>query len=97
LIDKSGFLTYKQLLSRVSRAAGVLKNLGIQKGDNILFFMPNIQEHHILTLAAARIGAVTASCTVGFGVQQLALRMQAIKPALVVTASCEVDSSGIKD
>jgi len=97
LIDQSGFITYKQLRNKVSKTADVLKKLGVKFGDRVVLFMPDIQENAIIQLACARIGAISASCSSGFGVNNLAQRIKAIKPSLIVTASHTIDKSSIKD
>ena len=51
--------TYNQLLDEVSRLAGTLVNLGVQKGDRVIVIhMPIILEAIVSMLACARIGAV---------------------------------------
>ncbi len=50
--------TYAQLHSEVCRFAGVLRSLGIAKGDVVSIYMPMVPELVIAMLACARIGAV---------------------------------------
>jgi len=51
-------ITYGELLAEVSKFANVLKDLGIQKGDRVVIYMPMIIELTVVMLACARIGAV---------------------------------------
>ena len=51
-------ITYGELLDKVSRLAGVMNNLGVQKGNTVIIYMPLIPEAVMAMLAAARIGAV---------------------------------------
>jgi hypothetical protein len=50
--------TVGELLNEVSRMAGVIKSLGITKGDRVIIYMPMIPEAVISMLACARIGAI---------------------------------------
>ena len=43
---------------KVSRLAGGLRRLGVQKGDRVVIYMPLIPEAIIAMLATARLGAV---------------------------------------
>ena len=49
--------TYSQLKDEVEKFAGVLKSLGVQKGDRVAVYLPMIPELAITMLACARIGA----------------------------------------
>ena len=50
--------TYSELLDRVAKTAGFLKELGVNKGDTVVVYMPMIPEAVISMLACARIGAI---------------------------------------
>src|SRR5690606_7873574 len=43
--------TYAQLLTEVAAFAGVLQNLGVEKGDRVVIYMPMIPEAVIAMLA----------------------------------------------
>jgi acetyl-CoA synthetase len=79
-------LTYKQLLSQVSRFAQVLRNNGIQKGDRVCVYMPMVPELAIAILACARIGAVHSVVFGGFSAKSIADRIQDADCKLVLTA-----------
>jgi len=49
-------ITYSQLLDRVQRIANVMKDLGLKKGDGIVFYMPNTVDIYAAQFAAARMG-----------------------------------------
>jgi acetoacetyl-CoA synthetase len=51
-------MTYSELFSEVEKLAHSLRELGIQKGDRIAGFMPNMPEAVIAMLAAVSIGAI---------------------------------------
>ena len=69
-------LTYRELLSEVSKCANALKSLGIRKGDRICFYMPMIPQVAIAMLACARIGAVHSVVFAGFSANALADRIK---------------------
>ncbi|MEP6484819.1 MAG: acetyl-coenzyme A synthetase N-terminal domain-containing protein, partial [Rudaea sp.] len=55
--NESKAITYRQLHEQVCRAANLLKNLGVVKGDRVTIYMPMIPEAAVAMLACARIGA----------------------------------------
>ncbi|HHN64553.1 MAG TPA: propionyl-CoA synthetase [Nitrospirae bacterium] len=79
--------TYRELLEYVSRFAGVLRNLGVEKGDTVVIYMPMIPEATIAMLACARLGAVHSVVFGGFAAHELAIRIDDAKPKVVVSAS----------
>lgn len=60
--DKS--YTYKQLDQLVNQVANGLGGLGIQKGDRVALFLPNIPEFVISYLGVLKIGAIAVSINV---------------------------------
>jgi propionyl-CoA synthetase len=88
--------TYKELLDKVSTFAGALKNdLGIQKGDRVVLYLPLIPQAAIAMLACARIGAVHSVVFGGFAANELASRITDCKPKVIITASCGVEPTRI--
>ena len=83
--------TYAQLLDEVARFAGVLKSLGVDRGDRVVIYMPMIPQAAIAMLACARIGAVHSVVFGGFAAHELALRIDDAKPKVVVSASCGIE------
>jgi len=65
--------TYGELLDETARFAGVLRGLGVGKGDRVVVYMPMIPEAVITMLACARIGAVHSVVFGGFAPQELGL------------------------
>ena len=51
-------ITYRELLSEVSKFANALRDLGIEKGDTIGVYMPVTIDTVVAMLACARIGAI---------------------------------------
>ncbi len=83
--------TYREVLDGVSRFAGVLRNLGVAKGDTVVIYMPMIPEAVIAMLACARLGAVHSVVFGGFAPHELALRINDAKPNVVISASGAVE------
>ena len=51
----------------VNRMAGILKGLGVGRGDRVLIYMPMVPEAAFAMLACARIGAIHSVVFGGFG------------------------------
>ena len=87
--------TYAELLNEVARFAGVLRGLGVDKGDRVIVYMPMIPEAAIAMLACARIGAVHSVVFGGFAAAELAARIDDATPKVLVSASCGIEVSRI--
>ena len=87
--------TYAQLLDEVSRFAGALRSLGVQKGDRVVIYMPLVPEAAIAMLACARLGAVHSVVFGGFAPAELAARIDDAAPKVVVSASCGVEGTRV--
>lgn len=83
--------TYNELKERVSRIAGFLKGLGIQKGDTVLIYMPMIPEALMSMLACARLGAIHSVVFGGFAARELAIRIDDARPRVILSASCGIE------
>jgi len=74
------------LYRRVARLALAMKNEGIQAGDVVAAYMPNLPETVITLLAASSIGAVFTSASPDFGVQGVLDRFGQVSPKLLFVA-----------
>jgi len=83
--------TYNELRDQVARFAGLLKGLGVEKGDRVLIYMPMIPQAAMAMLACARIGAVHSVVFGGFASNELATRINDAKPKVIVSASCGIE------
>jgi propionyl-CoA synthetase len=83
--------TYAELLDAVARFAGVLRDLGVGKGDRVLVYMPMVPEAVVAMLATARLGAVHSVVFGGFAPHELAIRIDDATPKVVVSASCGIE------
>ena len=73
-------ITYAELFDEVARVASSLKSLGVQSGDRVAGFMPNMCETIIAMLSAASIGAIWSSCSPDFGIKGVMDRFGQIRP-----------------
>ncbi len=88
-------LTYAELLELVARFAGVLRELGVGRGDRVVIYLPMIPEAVIAMLACARLGAVHSVVFGGFAPAELAARIDDAEPVVVVTASCGIEGARV--
>ncbi|MFH0826018.1 MAG: propionyl-CoA synthetase [Pseudomonadota bacterium] len=87
--------TYAELKDRVSRIAGFLKGLGVEKGDTVLLYMPMIPEAVMGMLACARLGAIHSVVFGGFAPLELAVRIDDAKPKVILSASCGIEGQRV--
>jgi propionyl-CoA synthetase len=87
--------TYRQLRDEVARFAGVLRGLGVGKGDRVVIYMPMVPEAVVAMLACARLGAVHSVVFGGFAPNELAVRIDDAAPRVVVAASCGIEPSRV--
>lgn len=83
--------TYSELCDRVAKIAGFLRELGVQKGDTVVIYMPMIPEALMAMLACARLGAIHSVVFGGFAPRELAIRIDDAKPKIVLSASCGIE------
>ncbi len=83
--QKSAKMTYRELYHTVARLAKSLRELGIQPGDRIAGYMPNMMETAIGMLAATSIGAVWSSCATDIGPQAALDRLGQIEPKVLIS------------
>ncbi|PSN60585.1 acetyl-coenzyme A synthetase [Corynespora cassiicola Philippines] len=79
-------ISFIELRQEVSRAAWVLKDLGVRKGDTVAIYMPMIPEAFVALLACSRIGAIHSVVFAGFSATALRDRIRDAKAEVVVTA-----------
>ena len=79
-------LTYQMLHHEVSKFAGVLRRLGIGRGDVVTLYMPLVPELAIAMLACARVGAVHCVIFAGFSSEAIADRNNDARATLMITA-----------
>ncbi|HXF47343.1 MAG TPA: propionate--CoA ligase, partial [Burkholderiaceae bacterium] len=85
-VEQEKTYTYGQLHREVNRMAGILRGLGVERGDRVLIYMPMIPEAVFAMLACVRIGAIHSVVFGGFASVSLATRIDDAKPKVVVSA-----------
>ena len=79
-------LTYIELYRQTAALAATLRSWGIQPGDRIAGYLPNIPETVVAMLAATSLGAVWSSCSPDFGLQAAVDRFSQIEPRVLFAA-----------
>ncbi|MGE7370529.1 AMP-binding protein [Neorhizobium sp. NPDC001467] len=87
----SQVFSFDAVLQEVTAIAAVMRNLGIEKGDRVVIYMPMVPEAVFSMLACARLGAIHSVVFGGFAAQELASRLDSAGAKLVVTASCGLE------
>lgn len=80
-------LSYKDLYIAVAKLAKSLKEQGVQSGDRVAGFMPNMLETVVAMLATTSLGAVWSSCSPDFGIKGVLDRFGQIQPKVLFTAN----------
>jgi acetoacetyl-CoA synthetase len=78
-----GELTWGDLRQQVAATAAGLRGLGVERGDRVVAYMPNIPEAIVAFLATASIGAVWSSCSPDFGPASVVDRFAQIEPKVL--------------
>ena len=79
-------LNYRELHAQVSQLAQALKASGVQPGDRVAGYLPNMPETIIAMLAVTSLGAVWSSCSPDFGVRGVLDRFSQIEPKVLLSA-----------
>lgn len=87
--------SYYKVWEEVATLAGALQNLGVQKGDRVLVYMPMIPEAVFAMLACARLGAIHSVVFGGFAPHELAIRIDDAQPKVIISASCGIEFTNI--
>jgi len=79
-----GEWTWGELRSQVAAVAAGLRSLGVEPGDRVAAYMPNIPETVAAFLACASIGAVWSSAAPEFGARSVIDRFSQIEPKVLL-------------
>jgi len=88
-------VTYAELQDEVATLAAVLRDMGVEKGDRVVIYMPMIPEAAFAMLACARIGAIHSVVFGGFAPKELATRIDDAKPKAILSASCGIEGARV--
>ena len=79
-------VSWRELRHDVAAFAAALRADGIQPGDRVAAYLPNVPEAIVAVLGCAAIGAVWSSCSPDFGVQGVLDRFGQIEPRMFIAA-----------
>jgi acetoacetyl-CoA synthetase len=82
-LRKLGELSWGELRAQVAAVAAGLRELGVERGDRVVAYLPNIPETIVAFLAAASIGATWSSCSPDFGPASVIDRFAQIEPKVL--------------
>ena len=79
-----GEWTWSELGAQTARIAAGLRELGVQEGDRVVAYMPNIPETVAAFLACASLGAVWSSAAPEFGARSVIDRFAQVEPKVLL-------------
>jgi acetoacetyl-CoA synthetase len=79
-----GETTWGELEAEVGRVAAGLRALGVQPGDRVAAYLPNVPETLVAFLACAVIGAIWSVCSPDFGAPSVVERFTQIEPKVLI-------------
>ncbi len=77
-------LSWGELETQVAALAAGLRELGLERGDRVVAYLPNIPEAIVAFLATASIGAIWSSCSPDFGPASVIDRFAQIEPKVLI-------------
>ncbi|ASW74030.1 propionyl-CoA synthetase [Chryseobacterium piperi] len=83
--------TFHQAQEEISKFAGGLASLGLEKGDTAVIYMPMIPQTLFAMLACARIGVIHNVVFGGFAPNELVVRIDDCKPKALITATAGIE------
>jgi acetoacetyl-CoA synthetase len=77
-------VTWQELYKKTAAMAQYLRELGVERGERVVAYLPHIPETIISFLACASLGAVWSSCSPDFGSPSVLDRFQQIEPKVLI-------------
>jgi len=77
-------ISWATLRGQVGAFAATLRRLGVQPGDRVAGYLPNVPEAVVAFLGAASVGAVWSACAPDFGTRAVLDRFAQIEPTVLV-------------
>jgi acetoacetyl-CoA synthetase len=77
-------VSWRELRERTAALAAGFKNMGVERGDRVVAYLPNIPEAIIALLAVSSIGAVWSSSSPDFGAGSVVDRFKQIEPKVLI-------------
>jgi acetoacetyl-CoA synthetase len=82
--DGSTEWSWARLQRETAAFAAYLRGLGVQSGDAVVGYLPNVGEAVVAALAAASVGAIWAVCNQDVSVDGVIARLGQVEPAVLV-------------
>ena len=76
-------LSWDDLRNAVARCRAGLARMGVERGDRVVAFLPNVHETIVAFLATASLGAVWSSCAPEFGARAVIDRWSQLEPTVL--------------
>ncbi len=76
-------VSWSELRQKVGALAKSLRAMGVQRGDRVVAYMPNMPETTVAFLACASMGAIWSSCSPDFGTSSVIDRFKQIEPKVL--------------
>jgi len=76
-------LSWGELSAQVAAVAAGLRELGVERGDRVVAYLPNVPEAVVAFLATASLGAIWSSCSPDFGPASVIDRFAQIEPKVL--------------
>ena len=77
-------LSWGEFRRQTAAMAHSLRELGVEKGDRVVAYLPNIPEAAIAFFACASIGAIWSSCSPDMGTRSVTDRFRQIDPRILI-------------
>ena len=78
--------SWERLRAETAAFAAYLRGLGVQPGDRVVGYLPNIGEAVVAFLGAAAVGAIWAVCNPDLAVDGVVSRLAQLEPTVLVAA-----------
>ena len=80
-------ISWQDAYEQANRLAQLLRQSGVEAGDRVVAYMPNIPETIIALLAVASMGAIWSSCSPDFGSRSVLDRFSQIEPKMLIAVN----------
>ncbi len=77
-------LSWGEFRRQTAAMAHSLRELGVEKGDRVVAYLPNIPEAAVAFFACASIGAIWSSCSPDMGTRSVTDRFKQIDPRILI-------------
>ncbi|MFF3419245.1 acetoacetate--CoA ligase [Streptomyces sp. NPDC002698] len=78
--------SWRELRRQVADVAAALRRMGVEPGDCVAGYLPNLRQTVVALLATAAVGAVWTACSPDFGTPSVLARLRQAQPAVLVAA-----------